>query len=228
MKASKVYFNADALQKKILKGLIQEQTDRLIEYAKEKILELGNNITSYNSKNGMDRSGHLLNSLCWGVAYNGELVEYGFFRDAVLKTHSTWFEKSTTNSYLHEWIPEYEAFPVNGRAEAERYISRYGKAGSAGCWRVFFAILAPYWGYWEEGFSVKRGKNGGTSFKKFAVMSQLYDTVGKDLKPAKVKFNVTKDIYYTKSYNVRGIKGHKSRVRSSIERQYDRWIKRKR
>ena len=228
MKESKVIFDAKKLAAEMMKNLSAEQTNRLIEYAKQTILEIGNKIQTYHSRNHMYRSGHLLRSLCCGVSYDGKLVYSGFYGDIALKSHTTWNEANTTNSYLHEWIPEYEAFQIDGRQMAQNYIQRYGSAGSGNkTWRVFFAILAPYWGYWETGFNMVHGlgKNRKSSFHQFAVMTEFYDKVGKDLKPAKVKFQITKDMNYTKSYHVKSIKGHKGYVRGTIERRYDNWMK---
>ena len=230
MKESKVLFDAKKLAAEILKNVSDEQTRRLIEYAKQTIIEIGDKIQTYHSRNHMYRSGHLLRSLCCGVSYDGKLVYSGFYGDIALKAHNTWWEENTTNSYLHEWIPEYEAFQIDGRQMAQNYIQRYGKAGSGkGSWRVFFAILAPYWGYWETGFNMVhgKGKNKKSSFHQFAVMTEFYDKVGKDLKPAKVNFHITKDINYTKSYHVKSIKGHKGYVRGTIERRYDNWMKKR-
>ena len=225
---SKVIFDSKKLAAEMMKNLSAEQTNRLIEYAKQTILEIGNKIQTYHSRNHMYRSGHLLRSLCCGVSYDGKLVYSGFYGDIALKSHTTWNEANTTNSYLHEWIPEYEAFQIDGRQMAQNYIQRYGSAGSGNkTWRVFFAILAPYWGYWETGFNMVhgKGKNKKSSFHQFAVMTEFYDKVGKDLKPAKVKFQITKDMNYTKSYHVKSIKGHKGYVRGTIERRYDNWMK---
>ena len=228
MKESKVIFDTRKLAAEMMKNLSAEQTNRLIEYAKQTILEIGDKIQTYHSRNHMYRSGHLLRSLCCGVSYDGKLVYSGFYGDIALKSHTTWNEANTTNSYLHEWIPEYEAFQIDGRQMAQNYIQRYGSAGSGNkTWRVFFAILAPYWGYWETGFNMVHGlgKNRKSSFHQFAVMTEFYDKVGKDLKPAKVKFQITKDMNYTKSYHVKSIKGHKGYVRGTIERRYDNWMK---
>ena len=229
MKESKVIFDAKKLAAEMMKNLSAEQTNRLIEYAKQTILEIGNKIQTYHSRNHMYRSGHLLRSLCCGVSYDGKLVYSGFYGDIALKSHTTSWEENTTNSYLHEWIPEHEAFQIDGRQMAQNYIQRYGSAGSGNkTWRVFFAILAPYWGYWETGFNMVHGllgKNRKSSFHQFAVMTEFYDKVGKDLKPAKVKFQITKDMNYTKSYHVKSIKGHKGYVRGTIERRYDNWMK---
>ena len=229
MKKSKVLFDTSKLAAEIIQKISVEQTNRLIEYAEKTILDIGNKIQTYHSRNNMYRSGHLLRSLCCGVAYNGKLLYSGFYGDIALRSHTTWWEENTTNSYLHEWIPEYEAFKIDGRQMAQNYIQRYGKAGSGnGYWRVFFAILAPYWGYWEKGFNMVhgKGKSKKTSFHQFAVMTEFYDKVGKDLKPAKVNFHITKDINYTKSYHVKSIKGRKGYVRGTIERRYDNFMKR--
>ena len=228
MKESKVIFDTRKLAAEMMKNLSAEQTNRLIEYAKQTILEIGNKIQTYHSRNHMYRSGHLLRSLCCGVSYDGKLVYSGFYGDIALKSHTTWNEANTTNSYLHEWIPEYEAFQIDGRQMAQNYIQRYGSAGSGNkTWRVFFAILAPYWGYWETGFNMVHGlgKNRKSSFHQFAVMTEFYDKVGNELKPAKVKFQITKDINYTKSYHVKSVKGHKGYVRGTIERRYDNWMR---
>ena len=228
MKESKVIFDTRKLAAEMMKNLSAEQTNRLVEYAKQTILEIGDKIQTYHSRNHMYRSGHLLRSLCCGVSYDGKLVYSGFYGDIALKSHTTWNEANTTNSYLHEWIPEYEAFQIDGRQMAQNYIQRYGSAGSGNkTWRVFFAILAPYWGYWETGFNMVHGlgKNRKSSFHQFAVMTEFYDKVGKDLKPAKVKFEITKDMNYTKSYHVKSVKGHKGYVRGTIERRYDNWMK---
>lgn len=228
MKESKVIFDTRKLAAEMMKNLSAEQTNRLIEYAKQTILEIGDKIQTYHSRNHMYRSGHLLRSLCCGVSYDGKLVYSGFYGDIALKSHTTWNEANTTNSYLHEWIPEYEAFQIDGRQMAQNYIQRYGSAGSGNkTWRVFFAILAPYWGYWETGFNMVHGlgKNRKSSFHQFAVMTEFYDKVGNELKPAKVKFQITKDMNYTKSYHVKSVKGHKGYVRGTIERRYDNWMK---
>jgi hypothetical protein len=135
----------------------------------------------------MDRTGNLLDSLLWGVSYDGKLVDGGFYRDA----------QANEESYLHEWFSDDVKYliPVNGRQLAQTYLQKYGNNGANG-WRVFFAILAPYWGYWEKGFKMKSG--GGDSgiprserFMQFAVMTQFYDEVKKDLKPARVRFRVS-------------------------------------
>lgn len=188
-KSSLTGWNPETLKKQMMENVVAYNNARLVDYAKETIAKIGNKIESYHSKNNMDRTGNLLNSLCWGVSYKGKLVEGGFFRDAVLNDKGI---GKTSESFLHEWFSGDEKYliPVNGRQLAEEYLQKVGNTGSSG-WKVFFAILAPYWGYWEEGFNMKaKGKSIG--FFKFAVMAETYDQVRKDLKPArKYYFNVS-------------------------------------
>ena len=188
-KSSLTGWNPETLKKQMMENVVAYNNARLVDYAKETIAKIGNKIESYHSKNNMDRTGNLLNSLCWGVSYKGKLVEGGFFRDAVLNDKGI---AKTSESFLHEWFSGDEKYliPVNGRQLAEEYLQKVGNTGSSG-WKVFFAILAPYWGYWEEGFNMKaKGKSIG--FFKFAVMAETYDQVRKDLKPArKYYFNVS-------------------------------------
>ena len=187
-----VNFSAPKMEADMMKIVVAEQNYRLIEYAKRKIIKIGNSIREYHSRNGMDRTGNLLESLLWGVSYDGKLVEGGFFGEA----------GATRTSYLHEWMSGDVKYliPVNGRQLAEGYLQQFGNSGS-GRWRVFFAILAPYWGYWEKGFRMNSGfqpkgagrayARGVRSFYRFAVMAQFYDEVKPELKPARVRYRVS-------------------------------------
>lgn len=178
MRKSSVKFNAKALANLLMKDIVKEQNALLIDYAKNKIVEIGDMIKTYHSKNHMDRTGHLLNSLLWGVSYQGKLVKGGFYRQARVKGES----------YLHEWMSGDTKYliPVDGRALAQQYLQSYGNNGARG-WRVFFAILAPYWGYWEKGHVNHRANR----VLQFAVMTEFYDQVKAELKPARVRFRVS-------------------------------------
>lgn len=154
--------------------MVDEQTRRLIAYAESTIQEIGNTVKSFNSRNGLDRTGNLLDSLCWGVSYRGQLMGSGFYRQ----------QRATRLSHLHELSSIYDQFPVGGHHIAQNFIKQMGNLSYNG-WRLFFGIVAPYWGYWEEGFKF-RGRHGSTTFFKFAVMTQFYDTISKDLKPSKM------------------------------------------
>ena len=187
IKSKVIGFNAKSMAAAMMKNVVAEQNRRLVEYAKENILAIGNQIQTYHSRNHMDRTGNLLDSLLWGVSYEGKLVEGGFYRDA----------QARGESYLHEWFSGDVKYliPVKGRQLAQTYMQKYGNNGAKG-WRVFFAILAPYWGYWEKGFTMKSGGGDSgiprsTRFMQFAVMTQFYDEIKKDLKPARVRFRVS-------------------------------------
>ena len=206
-KSRVVNWDTNAMKEQLLQAFIAEQNKRLIDYAKSTILEIGQAVESWHSANHMDRTGNLLNSLCWGVSYNGSLIEGGFYRDAV--QHNNGIDGSST-SYLHEWFSGDEKYleEVNGRQLAQDYLETYGNNGAKG-WRVFFAILAPYWGYWEKGFTLIHGgsinpnarKNGrlprgykgarGATFTQFAVMTHFYDRIKNDLKPARTRIRVS-------------------------------------
>lgn len=160
---------------------VKVQNERLVEYAKKTIQDIGDKIQTYNSRNHMDRTGNLLDSLCWCVSYNGKVVESGFYRE----------QKATELSYKHELFSKsYDGFPVGGHVLAANFIKRMSNLVHSG-WRIFFAVLAPYWGYWEEGHhNVLTGR-----FEHFAVMTEFYDRVAEDLKPAKVNFKTQAPTY---------------------------------
>lgn len=198
------------MERELTDHWVNTQTFELLDYAEKKIKELGNSILSYHSANGMDRTGNLLDSLCWGLYYNNKRCGYGFYRD----------QKATEESNLHEWFSGdiSSLFPVYGHGMAERFIGSY-KTSYKG-WVLFFAILAPYWGYWEEGFKMKTG--GGSRFMQFAVMSQFYDGLKRDLKPAKVSIKV-----HVAKYNTHKRNDLESLVKSTSRNKWkeDRWFK---
>lgn len=188
-----------ALKESLLQEAVEIQKDLLCEYAKGKILEIGDTIKTWPKSNHMDRTGNLLNSLCWGVSYKGKLIAAGFYRRPILRKRNNMGGMNTNESFLHEWTPgdaKY-LFPVKGFDLARSYLLSYGNNGSRG-WRVFFAILAPYWGYWEKGFKMAQGFTNDDgdddvhySFKQFAVMTEYYDVIKRDLKPMRVRFRVS-------------------------------------
>lgn len=175
---------ANKMKRDLLKPLIEEQSRRLVVYAEKTIQEIGARIQTYNSLNHMDRTGNLLDSLCWCVSYEGKVVKSGFYRQ----------QKASKLSYLHEWFKEsHDAFPVGGHVLASNFIKQMSNLKHSG-WRVFFAILADYWGYWEEGFTFK-GRRGSHKFLRFAVMSEFYDKISQDLRPATVNIKYKAPTY---------------------------------
>lgn len=169
---SKVVFDSNALVKKMFARLEREQTARLVEYAKAEIIRIGNDISVAPTANNLDRTGNLLDSLCWAVYFDGKLSKFGYYRKAT----------AIEDSHLHEYSkPMGES--VNGHVLAQNFISAYVPQQSG--WELFFAILAPYWGYWEEGFThILNGR-----FYNWQVMTEHYDSVKNDLKPCNVRFN---------------------------------------
>lgn len=218
MKKSVLKFNSKELRKVLFDNLAKEQTERLVRYAKEQIEILGETISAYHSKHNLDRTGHLLNSLCWVVTYDtGKENKFsGFYRPAQLHSNGKY---GTSESWLHEFFTDDDE-PIEGRQLAEEFVNSVN--GVSGKWTVSFAILAPYWGYWESGFTLKGGGGDvGTpnrqgsrvmpKFKRhiqFQVMSRLYDKVRMDLRPAETRLTVFVPKYYYKNrkYKNRGVK----------------------
>lgn len=200
MKKTKVVgFRVDRMRQKMMAYAVAEQTDRLIEYAETTIQGIGDRIQEYHSLNHMDRTGNLLDSLCWGVAYKGELKASGFYRE----------QQASRESYLHEWFNSdiSSMFPIYGHGLAQSFIEEEGGKSNSG-WRVFFAILAPYWGYWEKGFTMRTrpssyDEDDAVHIRtlRFSVMTEFYDRVKRDLKPAKVTFRVNPPKYNTNNRN---------------------------
>lgn len=192
MKESRLIWDKNYFHNVLLNKAIEMNNARLVEYAKEKLDKIGDRIQSFNSKNNLYRTGHLLQSLCWSVSYKGNVIGYGFYEKAPLKKgRKLWGEEATSDSHLHEFYGSqiYSMFPVNGRKFAEEYIQKAASKGTRG-WKIVFGILAPYWGYWEKGFTLKRGGKNSTiprteTFLKFSVMAEVYDQVRKELKPAR-------------------------------------------
>ena len=205
-------FNPAKIKKEAENYLIPIQTEKLIEYAKEEIIKLGDKIQTYNSRNHMDRTGNLLNSLCWGVYYNGKRKGDGFYRDE--KTQSKGLNGSRI-SFLHEFFRN-DQEEVNGRKMAEDFIKSF-KATSKG-WTLFIAVLAPYWGYWESGFTMKFGfekdedgnmRTTQRRFMQFQVMTHVFDDVRMALKPAETHFSVFVPKYSYQNRKYKNKKGYK-------------------
>lgn len=199
-KSKVVGLNPKSLEQKIVKDYIDAQKKALTEYAESKVQEIGDEIKSYHGRHNMDRTGNLLDSLCWGVSYSGKLSASGFYRPAQANSQSGLHEWSTV-SFKDKVSGRYQERinadePVNGHQLAQDYIEKYGNSPSQG-WKVFFAILAPYWGYWEKGFTIRTF--GGTRILQFAVMTQFFDQVKSDLKPMRTRIRISVPKYASKS-----------------------------
>ena len=204
-------FNPAKIKKEAEAYAIPLQTEKLIEYAKEEIMKLGKKIQEYHSQNHMDRTGNLLNSLCWGVCCQGKMKGSGFFREETLQDKGM---DRNTSSFLHEFFDNAEEF--KGRQMAEEFIENY--KGYTEGWTIFFAILAPYWGYWEGGFTMKTGlkqdEQGHWHFTKrlfmhHQAMTYVYDDVRMDLKPKTKHISVYVPKYSDKNPKYKNRKGYK-------------------
>lgn len=172
MKKSKVVFPQKTIERQIFSKMSALQTERLADYAMREIILIGNDISVFPHANNLDRTGNLLDSLCWGVYFNGKRSKYGYYRPA----------EASEISHLHEYSrPMGES--VSGHYMAQQFIQRYKPTNDKG-WEVFFAVLAPYWGYWETGFE-SFGKE-----LRWQVMTRHYDNVKKDLAPSNVTFHI--------------------------------------
>lgn len=209
MSNSVVVFDSKALAKDILNNLVPYQTNLLIDYAMVEIKKLGDRIASYNDANGLDRTGNLLNSLCWGVTYDGALKASGFYREEVHKTRTNRLGQTRglgvgggSDSFLHEFFGN-DAELVEGRKLAKEYLQNV--KGKSNKWTMFFAILAPYWGYWESGFRMV------TTNKRmqFQAMVYVYYDVIRDLKPAKTSITVYRPKYQYRNHKFKNKVGIK-------------------
>ena len=199
MKQGKIIgFNATKMAEQMMANAVAEQNRRLVEYAKEEIQRLGNMIASYPHAHHMDRTGNLLNSLCWVVTYNNKTIDSGFYREAKINTYTDkrggkrgFGSQGDTASFLHELFHKSgDMEEVNGRKLAEEFLKSF--KGSSNKWKVAFAVLAPYWGYWESGHTnVITGQ-----FMQFQVMTHIFDEVRMALKPAETHLSVYVPKYY--------------------------------
>jgi hypothetical protein len=198
-------FDAAKLERDLTNYWVGQQNAAFIAYAEEKVKEIGDRIQSFQSRNHMDDKGNLLDSLYWGVSYRGKAVKTGFYRR----------KKAKEDSYLHDWFKgDYDSlFPVNGRLFAKQHIERFADGNESQGWRVWFAILAPYWGYWENGFRMKIKPTdydeedvAETRFMRFAVMTEFYDIIKGELKQTRVRFR-----HPVSQYTATGLKRYRDR-----------------
>ena len=170
---TKVIFQGKKWGKEVMKQIVALQTQRLIAYADNMIESIGSSIMAYASPNNMDRTGNLLDSLCYCVYYNGDAKKRGYFRG----------ETAVGDSHLHEWDNPM-GMSVNGHVMAQNFLATYNPQTKKG-WEIFFAIAAPYWGYWEKGHRNVKSEQ----YQKWAVMTQHFDVVKQDLTPMNTTFH---------------------------------------
>ena len=165
-------FNGKKFGKAIYNRVANEQTQRLIAYAKEEIVRI------VETKEFKNRTFNLADSYLWCVFFNGQRKGFGVYgRKQARKT-----------SLLHEYSPDISE-PVDGRKLAMEFAKAYKPEETKG-WEIVFAACAPYGAYLEAGFTF-HGKR-----YQFDVMAQRYDHIKRTLSPlAKVKLYVSPPQY---------------------------------
>lgn len=142
-----------------MKNVIEEQTRRLVAYAKEELYEM---ILSRTFKS---RTFNLADSYVWAVYYNRNDKGHGFVGSKM----------ATEKSYLHEWSRT--PIPVDGRKEAMDFLRRFEAEGTIGDgWTIVWAACAPYARYLDPA-------TGGSKTNRFFVISQRYDHIKGTLEP---------------------------------------------
>ena len=157
--ATKVRLNTELLRKRMMKRASEIQTERLVRYAQQEIVEL---VSTHAFKN---RTMNLQDSYLWIVYYNGKKVKSGYYGN----------KTATRKSVLHEWSKGMKE-DVNGRELARKFIESYKPTETSG-WEIVFAAAAPYGAYLEGGFTLKGHRY------QFDVMSQRYDHIKNALTP---------------------------------------------
>lgn len=175
VKKTRVRFNVEKYRKAVMKHVAEEQNLRLIAYAQDEITKMGDSLKEKMKEKPSDRTHNMLNSLVWAVYYDGKEKKHGYYR----KSSST-----KGKAYLHELSDNPRE--VNGRELAKEFLRTYQPRVNNG-WEIVWAILAPYYAYWEMGHENRfYGK-----FVKFDMMTQRYDHIRNTLgNLAKVSFSV--------------------------------------
>ena len=156
----------------VYKRYAEEQTKRLIDYAKDEIVAL------VDSRQFDNRTFNLVDSYVWCVYFQGKKKGSGTYGR----------KQARKQSLLHEWSKEMSV-PVNGRRLAQEFVRTYEPQETQG-WEIVFAACAPYGAYLEGGFTI-HGKR-----YQFDVMSQRYDIIKNTLSPlCRVKLYVSPPQY---------------------------------
>ena len=152
-------FNGKLFGKRLYKQVAEEQTARLIEYAKEEIIRI------VESKGFDNRTANLTDSYLWCVFFDGKRKGFGTYGR----------KQAKESSLLHEYSPDISV-EVQGRKLANDFKNAYTPEDNKG-WEIVFAAVAPYGAYLEEGFHL-HGKR-----HQFDVLSQRYDHIKNALSP---------------------------------------------
>lgn len=154
---SRLSFNKHLYQQRVMKHVVDEQTARLVAYAKDELVKM------VATKQLGNDTKNLQDSIVWAVYYNGKRVPngFGFFGN----------KEATENSFLHAYSSHPQA--VNGRALARQFLNEYNPSTTKG-WEIVWAVCAPYAAYWEGGH-VNPPKSGRIRYAR--VILQRYDHI---------------------------------------------------
>lgn len=170
MKKTRVVFNSKKLKEAMLKNVVDEQTERLVTYAREELYEM---IVTRDFKS---RTFNLADSYVWAVYYNGKKKKSGYVGAKM----------ANKKSLLHEWSKDpSRRIPVEGRKEAREFLKSFENTLSKdGGWVCVWAACAPYAEYLDPAA-------GNTRTNNFFVISQRYDHIKETFEPkGVVKFEV--------------------------------------
>ncbi len=165
----KVKFDGKKFGQRLFNRIAEEQTKRLIEYAKEEIVRI------VESKAFDDRTANLSDSYVWCVYFDNKRKGFGYYGN----------RKAKTASYLHEYSRSMRQRLDGGRNLAKQFADFFYVPTTPKGWEIVFAAVIPYGAYLEEGFTFH-----GRRYQ-FNVMSQRYDHIKNTLSPlCKVTFEV--------------------------------------
>ena len=165
-------FNDKPFRKRVYDPIANEQTNRLIEYAKRELDEI------VLSREFDDRTMNLADSYIWCVYFKGKRKGFGTYGR----------KRARKQSLLHEYSLDMSV-PVDGRKLAREFADAYSPDETNG-WEIVFAACAPYGAYLEAGVTF-HGKR-----YQFDVLVQRYDHIKRALSPlGKVELHVSPPRY---------------------------------
>lgn len=169
---TRVKFDKERLRKMIMKNVVDEQTRRLLAYAREELYEM------IATRDFMSRTFNLADSYVWAVYYDGAEKGHGYIGAKM----------ANEKSLLHEWSKDpSKRIPVDGRKEAAAFLRSFkGQLSGETGWVVVWAACAPYARYLDPAA-------GGSKTNRFFVVSQRYDHINNVFSPkGTVTFKVNK------------------------------------
>lgn len=168
-KGVKVRLNLKSLRNALRKQIINEQTERLVAYARDELFEM------ILTRDFHSRTYNLADSYVYAVYFDGKEQKHGFVGG----------KKASKPSLLHEWSSDpSKRIPVEGRKEANAFLQSYSMHVPKDGWVVVWAACAPYARYLDP-------SAGSSKTNRFFVISQRYDHIRDTFgKKGKVIFKV--------------------------------------